>query len=125
MPCARSAPAVGGDRRQGRLEAIEVFLAGSDRPGNQLVLRYTRDHVGIAIADSVERAVHVVIRHTQEERPTIARIERAGGDERSALLEPLEVGAVLLLDGEHDFKWPSVPDERDRVHECVGVERGS
>lgn len=124
MPCAWTDPDVAGGRRQGRLEPIEIVLAGTNRPGDQFVLRHTERHVGIAVADSVERAVYIVVRHAQEKRSARAWIERPGGDERSAFLEPLEVGAVLFLDGDHVFEGTSVPDEGNRVHESLawGVE---
>ena len=52
-------------------------------------------------------------RHAKEQGAARARIEGAGRDERTGLLQRPEVGAVLLLHGEHVLERTAVADEGD------------
>src|SRR5690348_3184205 len=64
-----------------RSQAVERVLADRRRPRDELVLREPAVRERVAVADAVERGVHPVVRHPQQQRAARARVERPGGEE--------------------------------------------
>ena len=59
------------------LQAVQVFGADADRPGQQFILRESEPGVRVVVADAVEGRLRFVIGNPQQERAAAARDQRS------------------------------------------------